>query len=184
MQRVQNLWVGGYRSFELQIFKDDDPKAKVIEDFLEMRLRDYCEKGLKWILTGAQLGIEQTTVRVAKRPIFQEYQLQTAVILPFEGMADRWNDQNKQRFSQTVQTTDYFNSVSHTGYQGPQQFKNWQQFMLSHTDGSFFVYDLDVPGKCQYEYMAITQYQKYHDYDCQLASFYDLQDFVNDRQEF
>jgi Uncharacterized protein conserved in bacteria len=56
---IKNLWVTGYRSFELGIFKDNDPKAKVIQDFFEQRITNYVEDGTEWVLTGAQLGVEQ-----------------------------------------------------------------------------------------------------------------------------
>lgn len=184
MRTIQNLWISGYRAFELQIFKADDPKQKVLEAFLVKQLLNYCDQGLQWVLTGGYLGVEQAAVRAVQDPSLKAYQLKTAVILPFEGIADRWKEENRQTYAQTLHLADYHNSVSHQSYHTPQQFKNWQQFMLTHTDGSFLIYDLEHPGKSQYEYQAIQRYQQQHDYSLHLASFYDLQDFVTDQQEF
>ena len=31
MKSVKNLWISGYRSYELKIFQDQDPKKQIIE---------------------------------------------------------------------------------------------------------------------------------------------------------
>ncbi|WP_240366831.1 SLOG family protein [Bombilactobacillus bombi] len=185
MENIKNLWVSGYRSYELGIFQDEDPKKKIIMDYLTQILQDYCEDGLQWILTGGQLGIEQYTIEtVKKNSIFQTYHLKTAIMLPFTNIANNWSEKNQQRFALAQQQADYVNSVSAQDYVNPSQFTNWQQFMLQHTDAGLMVYDLEHPGKAQYEYRAIKQYQKEHDYDLRLVDFYDLQDFIDAQVDF
>ncbi|KJY48936.1 Uncharacterized protein JG29_07560 [Bombilactobacillus mellis] len=184
MKSVKNLWISGYRSYELKIFQDQDPKKQIIEKYLLQVLEEYCDQGLQWILTGGQLGIEQYAVTVAKKPQLQAYNLQVALMTPFKNMSQHWSEKNQQHLIQAIQAADYHQSVSNQNYLNPRQFTNWQQFMLQHTDSSLLVYDLEFPGKCQYEYQAIRRYQRQHDYELRLISFYDLQEFADSQREF
>ncbi len=53
------IWLTGYRSYELNIFKDSDPKVEVIKNTLKECLIQQMADGLDWVLAGGQLGIEQ-----------------------------------------------------------------------------------------------------------------------------
>lgn len=183
MEIIKNLWVSGYRSYELGIFQKDDPKEKVIKDLLEQELINYCENGLQWVLTGGQLGIDQFVVGAVQELKKQEYELKVAVMMPFMNMQSRWNEKNQEIFMNNLEKADYHNYVSQQDYSSPGQFKIWQQFMLQHTNGALFVYDEEHPGKSKYEVDAIKQYQEQNDYDFQTIDFYDLQDFVDSQQD-
>ncbi|MBH9990747.1 DUF1273 family protein [Lactobacillus sp. W8092] len=184
MKSITNLWVTGYRAYELGIFTANDPKIKIITTYLTRTLQNYCEHGLKWVLTGGQLGVEQYVVQAVKQPVLAPYQLQVAILLPFQNMQQRWNEKNQQIFFQTLQRADFCQILSPQPYQNPRQFQTWQSFMLHHTQGSLLVYDPEYPGKTKYEYQAIQQYQAHVPYDLQLIDMYDLQDFVDDQQSF
>lgn len=58
---MRRLWITGYRSYELNIFKDDDPKVAVIKDVLSRELKARLEESDEefWLITGPQLGTEQ-----------------------------------------------------------------------------------------------------------------------------
>ncbi|MBA1393355.1 DUF1273 family protein [Lactobacillus sp. XV13L] len=183
MENIKNLWISGYRSYELGIFQDDDPKKKIIEDYLSQILQNYCDQGLEWILTGGQLGIEQYAIEIAGLSIFKDYNLQTAVMLPFNNMSKNWSEKNQQRLAKTLTKATYYNSVSQNDYVHPSQFTNWQNFMLQHTDACLLVYDVEYPGKSQFEYRAIQKYQQHHDYGLQIIDMYDLQDFVDSQTD-
>lgn len=40
---MKRVWVTGYRSYELNIFKDNDPKVQVIKEVLKNYLRAQLE---------------------------------------------------------------------------------------------------------------------------------------------
>ena len=62
---MQRLWVTGYRSYELNTFSDNDPKIAVVKYVLKRRFVDLIEEGqLDWIITGANLGVEQWAAEV------------------------------------------------------------------------------------------------------------------------
>lgn len=57
---MHRLWISGYRSYELNVFGDKDPKIAVIKYALKNYLVNLLEEGqLDWIITGANLGVEQ-----------------------------------------------------------------------------------------------------------------------------
>ena len=63
---MQRLWITGYRNFELNTFNDQDPKIKIIKNVLQTRLVNLLENGqLDWVITGANLGIEQWACELA-----------------------------------------------------------------------------------------------------------------------
>ena len=57
---MQRIWISGYRSYELGTFGDKDPKITVIKYAIKQYLTNLLEEGqLDWVITGANLGVEQ-----------------------------------------------------------------------------------------------------------------------------
>ena len=55
---MKTLYVTGYKSFELNIFKDDMPEVKYLKAFIKHKLLQYIDEGLEWVLIQGQIGIE------------------------------------------------------------------------------------------------------------------------------
>ncbi|KID41769.1 DUF1273 domain-containing protein [Fructilactobacillus fructivorans] len=178
---MSRVWVSGYRSYELGIFQNDDPKLKIIKQALSDQLSQLIESGCDWIITGGQLGIEQWTVEVAKE-LQQKYphEFQLAVMLPFKKFGSNWNEDNQAKLHQAITKSDFSDSVSNHPYDSPKQLKNYQRFMLTHTDQALLVYDPENEGKTKYDYQAIQQFQQNHAYPLQLIDFDQLQDIADD----
>ena len=71
---MKRLWVTGYRSYELSIFSDKDPKLTVIKYTLTNYFKSLLEEGkIDWIISGANLGIEQWALRTCRyhRPFWR-----------------------------------------------------------------------------------------------------------------
>ena len=47
---MTSILVTGYRSFELGIFKDKDPKIAVIKKAIKRAILGYCDQGLDWLI--------------------------------------------------------------------------------------------------------------------------------------
>lgn len=177
---LKNLWVTGYRSFELGIFKDDDPKSKVIQDFFQERLINYGENGTQWIITGAQLGTEQIVGKSIQEVKKKGYNIRHAVILPYAEFGNKWNENNQLLLKNFLRNADYVNKVSNMSYHSGRQLRVWQSFMLQHTNGALIFYDPDSGGKPKYDYEAIKSYQDSGtDYQLELIDFDSMQDFAN-----
>lgn len=177
---IKNLWITGYRSYELGIFKDNDPKAKVIQDFFEQRITNYAEDGTEWILTGAQMGTEQIIGKAVQEVQKKDYNVKHAVMLPFAEFGSQWNENNQALLNVFLRNADYVNKITNMSYHSPIQLKLWQGFMLEHTDGALIFYDPDSGGKPKYDYEAIKDYQdRGNDYQLELIDFDSMQDFAN-----
>ncbi|ORN06930.1 DUF1273 domain-containing protein [Lentilactobacillus parabuchneri] len=181
---MSRLWVTGYRSYELGIFKDDDPKRKVLDTVLKNELVQAIVDGTDWIISGGQLGIEQWSLEVALS-LKDNYpgELQTAMMLPFAEFGNNWNENNQTKLQTLKAKVDFSASVSEKPYQSPQQLRNYQEFMLNHTDQALLIYDLDNPGKSQYDYDKINKFAETHPYPYKLITFDDLQSAADEYQE-
>lgn len=179
---MQRLWITGYRNYELNTFGDKDPKIKLIKLLIEKRLIDLLENDqLDWLITGANLGIEQWACEVAIS-LREKYPLHVSIIIPYEEFANRWNETNQNKFLTLKSQVDFFAATSNQAYQSPVQLRNYQNFMLLHTDGAMMIYDPETPGKPKFDYTAIKNFQEENEYPLELIEFYDLQDFAEEYQ--
>ncbi|MHA8138619.1 SLOG family protein [Lactobacillaceae bacterium Scapto_B20] len=181
---MQRLWITGYRSYELGIFRPKDPKLDVIKFVLRNQMIQAIESGYQWFITGGQMGIEQWSVEVAAE-LKQQYpdEFKIAVMLPFTEFGSQWNENNRLKLSQIKQLADFSASISDHPYQSPQQLRNYQEFMLGHTDGALMIYDDNKQGKSMYDYQAIQKYQQRAPYDLKMIDFDDLQEAADEYQE-
>ncbi|MCH4123396.1 MAG: DUF1273 domain-containing protein [Levilactobacillus sp.] len=180
---MSRLWLTGYRSYELGIFGSQDPKLLVIKDTLKKLLANKVENGTDWLITGGQLGVEQWSAEVGL-DLKKDYpELKIAIMTPFAEFGSNWNETNRSLYAQLASRVDFHQSVSEQPYHGPQQLRNYQEFMLTHTDEAVMVYDLEHEGKPQYDYRAIQRFEERHAYPLTLIDMDWLQESANEYQE-
>ncbi len=180
---VSRLWLTGYRNYELSVFGNQDPKLLVIKDTLRKLLINKVESGTDWLITGGQLGVEQWAAEVGLKLKADYPELKVAMMTPFAEFGGNWNEGNQAQYATLASQVDFHQSVSEQPYHGPQQLRNYQEFMLTHTDEAVMVYDLEVEGKPKYDYRAVTQFQEQHTYPLTLVDMDWLQESANEYQE-
>ncbi|WP_246616562.1 DUF1273 domain-containing protein [Vagococcus lutrae] len=173
---IKRLWLSGYRSYELGVFKKNDPKEKVIKHVLKERLIHLIENGTEWIITSGNLGVELWGLEIAEELKKLYPELKTSLLFPFDEFGSQWNETNQLALSTAKSKADFVDSVSHQPYHSPSQLKNHTQFLITHTDGALFVYDPEFEGKLSYAYRDIQQTQETSPYFLELISMFDLQD--------
>lgn len=177
MDRLKVMYISGYRSFELGVFKENDPKITVIKKVLKKEIQQLVEEGLEWVLTSGNLGIETWVTEVVAE-LKQEYpEVKLGIIYPFKEFGNNWNENNQEKLRMAEQLADYVEAVSHQAYQSPSQLRNHTRFLLDHTDGCLLIYDPEFPGKTQYFLKEAQTYQQDHSYEIRLVSMDDLQNF-------
>ena len=176
---MSRLWLTGYRSYELGIFSDSDPKLEVIKFALKNRLIEKVETGTTWVIAGPQLGTEQWGLTVANELKKDYPELQTALMAPFADFGKQWKTEKQEQLSALKSKVNFYGQVSDLPYQSPQQLKNYQSFMLEHTDEAVLLYDSEREGKTKYDLTAIQRYQNQNAYDLTTIDFYDLEDEAN-----
>ncbi|MBB1078644.1 DUF1273 domain-containing protein [Limosilactobacillus sp. STM2_1] len=182
---MKRIWITGYRSYELNVFKDNDPKVKVIQSVLERYLKEQLEQSEEelWAITGPQMGVERWTIEVATRLKDDYSQLKVAMMLPFAEFGKQWNEENQMKLANATQKVDFFANVSEKPYQSPQQLRNYQQFMLNHTDEALLLYDPEHEGKPKYDYVISRKFSNNNDYQVRLIDFDELQEAAEEWTE-
>lgn len=176
---IKKLLVSGYRSFELNIFQENDPKIKRIKEVLKNELLFFIEEGLEWVITSGNLGVEQWVVEVVE-DLKQDYpEIKVALLYPYHHFGHQWKESNQLKKEHVEQVADFCIATSQNDYFSPQQLKDHQHFLLTHTDGALLIYDEQAPGKPSFLLKAIQRYQNEKNYFYRLIDFDILQNFEN-----
>lgn len=179
---VKTAYVTGYKSYELNIFKDDAPEVKYLKLFLKNKLQNLVEEGLEWVLIQGQLGIEMWTAEVVL-DLQQNYpELKLGVITPFQNHTERWNEQNQLKYQQIIENADFHDSVHHAPYEGPFQFKQTDQFMLDHTDMTILIYDEEQEASPKFFKRVLVDFAEQTNYTYDVVTFDEINTFISDIQ--
>lgn len=181
---MKSILISGYRSYELNIFNQTDLKLLYLKEFIKDRLVQYIENGVEWFVITGQLGIELWAGEVLLE-LKEEYpEVSLAVLLPFTGFGENWNETNKTMFEEIIHQADYVNYTSNKDYESPAQLKGNQIFSVRNTDGAFIIYDTMVgesaDGKPKYLYELILQYQENSTYELNLVGFEEIEFFIHE----
>lgn len=182
---MRRLWVTGYRSYELNVFKDSDSKVKVIKKVLTDHLKNYLEEDTDecWLIAGPQMGVERWALECGLVLKKGYSQLKLALMEPYTAFDQRWNEANQEKLAVIKSKVDFSAPVTDHPYQSPQQLRAYQRFMLTHTDGMLMVYDPEYKGKPKYDYRQAQSYQEQENYPISLIDFDELQESAVEYQE-
>lgn len=180
---LKRLLISGYRSYEMNIFNQTDPKYLYLREFLKERMTRFIEEGVEWFVIGGQLGVELWAGEIILE-LKEEYpNVQLAIILPYTSFEENWNEANQALFKKVTHQADYVNFSSNKDYESPGQLKGNQVFMIRNTEGAFLIYDrmneASADGKPKYLYDLIQIYQEQSEYSLELASFDELEFFIH-----
>ncbi|MBE9388045.1 DUF1273 domain-containing protein [Vagococcus salmoninarum] len=174
---MKRMYITGYRSFELGIFQDKDPKITIIKNVLKNRIIAHLELGLEWVIIGGNLGTEFWASQVVVELQADYPELKYSVIFPFEEFGANWNESNQQSLISMKTLADYVNATSHMPYSNPSQLKNHTQFILNHTDGCLLLYDEEFEGKTMFFLKDSRRFQEGNEYEIDTITMDDLQNY-------
>lgn len=180
---MTNLYISGYRTYELGVFNEKDPKIPYIKKAMKNEIIQFIESGVEWILTSGQLGVEQWAVEVVEELKADYPEIKQAIIFPFEEFGSNWKEDKKMKLFELEQLADFIECTSHQSYKDPSQLKNHQQFMLDHTDAALLVYDREHEGKTKFVYQEIEKKQEKETYECRIIDFDQLQQVIEDETD-
>lgn len=180
---TNRLWVSGYRAFELNVFKDTDPKVTIIKNVLTAHLTQALDDGMQWLVTGGEQGIEAWSLQVATALKSDYPGLQTALMRPFSDFGHQWQEASQAALAERIEQADFSASVFNHPYENPHQLRAYTDFMLRHTDGALMVYDPDYPGKSRFAVDAMARYAERHDYPISFITVSDLEEAATEYQE-
>lgn len=177
---VKRLVITGYRSYELGIFQENDPKIAIIKKVLTSQIKQFIEEGYQWFLIGGALGVEIWAGQVLIELKKEYAEVNLGIIFPYQDFGHKWNEKNKNQLADLLKDADFVDSVSHSTYQNKTQFQNHTRFLLSHSDGCFLIYDEEFAGKCQSFFEDAIVYKESQNYFIAQITMYDLQNTLLD----
>lgn len=146
---IKVLSVTGYKSFELGIRQEQDPRVTIIKKAIEKKIMTLIEEGLEWVIVSGQLGVELWCVDVCLA-LQEDYDIKIGIIAPFDEQDSRWKESDKEKYQSLMLAVDYYNSLYQGGYKNPGQFKMKNQFFLKKADASLILVDEDFPGSVSF----------------------------------
>ncbi|EHJ52667.1 DUF1273 domain-containing protein [Streptococcus macacae] len=155
---MTTILITGYKSFELGIFQDKDPKIAVLKQVIKKDLIRFIEEGADWFVFMGNLGFEYWALEVAVQ-LKKEYNIQLATIFPFETHGQKWNESNQEKLRQFKQTD--FVTYTYKKYQNPNQLKSYHHFLLDNTDGAYVFYDEEMKTNLSYFSSLISAKEGY-----------------------
>ncbi|MGM0845464.1 MAG: DUF1273 domain-containing protein [Bacillota bacterium] len=174
--------VTGYKSYELGIFKEEEPALKYIKAAIQKQLESLLEVGLEWVLISGQIGTELWAAEVVFDLQIEYPDLKLAVLTPFMNQEENWNEKNKEYYEMVTSQADFMESVSKQPYTSPAQFKNKDMLFLKKCDALVILYDEEKEGSPQYFYKAAKEYKENQPLDIRQITFMDLQWIVEEEQ--
>lgn len=139
--------VTGYKSHELGIFSDKDPKLALIKKAIRKDLISLFENGVDWLVFQGNLGFESWCLEVAE-DLQAEYEVQLACIFPFADHGQSWSQANQIKLARFRQL-DYVNH-SFASYANPAQLAQHQEFLLKNSQGIYLFYDREYETNLKY----------------------------------
>ena len=177
---MKRLLISGYRSSDLGIFSNQDPKLIIIKTLIKDRLVNFLDNDGEWLITGGQMGIEQWSIEVALELKNDYPQLKIALIRPFLDFGGHWNEDNQAKLAQLISVVDYSASISNQNYTNPGQLVGLNDFFVSHTDEAVLFYDQENPAKVEFLYQKIlTKQSQDENYQVEIIDFWTLADFAD-----
>ncbi|PXW91757.1 putative phage-like protein YoqJ [Streptohalobacillus salinus] len=176
------MTVTGYKSFEMGIHQDSDPRIDYVKHALKQKIVTFIEQGGQWVLTSGQLGVELWAVEVVL-DLQVDYQVQVAIIPPFDHQDARWNEANQEKYQHLTEMVDYYQLLYQGDYKNPGQFKAKNKFFLDKSDVSLILVDDINPGSVKYYLDEAKRYQKANKQMLEFITPLDLDDVVRELTE-
>ena len=174
------LYITGYKAFELGIFKQDHEAVTFIKKAIRNRLLPLVEEGLEWVIISGQLGTELWAAEVVF-DLQKEYeQLKLGILLPFLHQEESWNETNREYYQSIVERADFVEAIFKKPYEGPQQLRVKNQYMVLKSDAMLIIYDSEKEGSPKYPYVEAQKRNERSDYPILKISFDDLQQVAED----
>lgn len=179
VKAVKVLYVSGYKSLEMGIFKEDDPKVYFIKAAIEKRIKEFVEEGLEWVIISGQMGVELWAAEIVL-DLKETYDINLAVFPPFENQDKRWPENLQEKYQELIMTADFYKPLYKGDYKGPFQFRAKNMWFIDKSDAALLLMDEEFPGSVRYFQTAVEESEK--DYPVYLITALDLDDIVEEIQ--
>lgn len=176
---TKSLLIAGYKHTDLGIFTDKDPRLAIIKKVIRADLVKFLEDGLEWCVFSGNLGFEYWVLEVLRKLLEEGYECKIATIFAFENHGQNWSEVNQERLSKFKQVD--FVKYAFPRYTNPGQFKEYNQFLVDHTDGAYIFYDSENETNLKFLYHLMVMQD---DYNRKTLTFDDLNEMAENFSNF
>ncbi|MCK1982492.1 MULTISPECIES: DUF1273 domain-containing protein [Peribacillus] len=169
------LYMTGYKAFEFGIFKNDHEAVKYIKKAMKERLMPLVEDGLEWVIISGQLGTELWGAEVVFELKKEYHQLKLGVLTPFLNQEESWNETNQDYYRSILDRADFVESIFNKPYEGPQQLKTKNRYMVHKSDAMLIIFEAEKEGSARYPYFEAMKKAETQPYPIFQINFDDLQ---------
>ncbi|KIL48890.1 hypothetical protein KP77_21010 [Jeotgalibacillus alimentarius] len=172
---MKTIFITGYKSHEIGIFKNDDPAVRIIRKSIRQHLVSLADEGLEWVLVSGSLGVELWAAEevISLKETLPELKL--AILTPFLNQEEKWSEGNQSYYHDIIKKADFVSSISNKPYTDPSQFKNRDDFILQKADGLLVIYDEDKKGSPSFLLEKAEKENMTYNLDIIRINFQDLQ---------
>ena len=177
-----NVFITGYRHYEMGIFKNDQKEVTVLRAFLRDKIIQLIEEGAEWFIIQGYTGIEMYAANEII-DLKADYDIKLGLLKPFHNFDDRYNDSHKIELNNIIAHADFDRFIFEREYESPAMFKAINQFITSHTDYGLIVYDSEAETNLKYIFSLMLELQEKNQYNIERIQFDDINEFTNDRYD-
>ncbi|MBY8908459.1 SLOG family protein [Salinicoccus roseus] len=174
--------IAGYRPYELGIFKDTQPEAEVLKQFMREKVRAYAETGTEWFIIQGYTGIEFYAAE-AIMDLREEYGFKFSVLKPFHKFDDRYKEDDQLNLNRILEASDFHNFVFNRPYESPNMFRMINRFLIEHSDQALIVFDEEVESKTRFIYEQMLEFQENNPYNIERIQFDEINAFIDSAYE-
>ncbi|WP_088105388.1 DUF1273 domain-containing protein [Halalkalibacter urbisdiaboli] len=179
---MKTIAITGYKGHELGIFDQKHQGIYYIKKAIEQRIIPLIEEGLEWVIISGQLGVELWAAEVVLSLKKQYPNIKLAVLTPFLGQEERWQDATKEYYTRILNEADYVDSITKRPYDNPSQLRLKNEFIISKVDGLLILFDEDKPGSPLYYLEIARKQQQFKEFSILMITPTDLDLLVQDEQ--
>src|SRR5699024_5509962 len=176
------LTVTGYKSMELNLFQESDPRIKFIKGAIKKRLIPFLEEGVEWVIVSGQSGVEMWAAEVVCK-LQAVSPIRLGVAAPCSNQDARWPDTLKAMYHHLLQVCDYTQPIYEDDSKGRYQFQPKNKWFVSKSDGCLILMDEELPGSNRFFYREAKRAAEAGDYNIYLITPFDVEDVVNEMRD-
>ncbi|MCL1631744.1 SLOG family protein [Sporolactobacillus sp. CPB3-1] len=178
------ILITGYKAHELGVFTADHPGIQTIRYILEKKILAYVEQGALWFVISGQTGVELWAGEVClKLRDSGQINVKLAVLMPFLNQEAHYKEWQKECYLKVLDHADYAASISNRPYEGPEQLRQKNDFLVAKTDAMLIIYDEEKKGSPVFYLNAAKRKKKQTHYPIQMINHYDLDLAADDLQQ-
>ncbi|SDN32340.1 SLOG family protein [Alkalicoccus daliensis] len=173
--------VSGYKPHEIGVFKEKHEQLPYLKKAIKRKIHEIIEAyGTEWIVTSGQSGIELWAAEAAIELKAEGVAVKVATIAPFFAQEEKYSEPTKELYKHIWEASDFKDFITKRAYEGPEQLRMKNDFIIQKTDALLLVYDETTAGTPKFYEDAALKRQENTNYPILYMSPEDIEDLIRE----